>query len=434
MFTITQIHVIACRNIHDLDIDLSVPKASDRPFHHLILTGPNGSGKTGLLEAMRAYLKLWHSQMPLLDVPTGVLESGHRAAGWNNLETTEPSQWEQATGCRISWNGDLEAQSTLLAAGRFVQMYIPARHGNSAKREALFNVARSPTASFFNQAFSQNERVAPYLLQFLVNKKTEQAFAASDGDHKMVAQIDSWFDTLWDQFRELMEEPKLKVAFDRKSYSFNFTRTDGHRFDFNTMADGHAAAVTILAELMLRLEAAGEQSQNPDQEPWGVVLIDEIEAHLHPSMQERILPFFTALYPRIQFIVATHSPAVISSIDGAVVFDLHTHKSYLSDELRGIPYGTLMTSLFGIKTDFDLESTRKLERLETLFEQSERSPQQEQELEDLADELRRRSHTLAMEVWAQKKAASGTHAAENETPYQRSRAEAQAVDNTEDGA
>jgi ABC-type glutathione transport system ATPase component len=53
-----------------------------------------------------------------------------------------------------------------------------------------------------------------------------------------------------------------------------------------------------------------------------LVLIDEIETHLHIELQKRILPFLTSLFPKIQFIVTTHSPFVLTSIDNAVVFDL----------------------------------------------------------------------------------------------------------------
>lgn len=54
----------------------------------------------------------------------------------------------------------------------------------------------------------------------------------------------------------------------------------------------------------------------------GIVLIDEIETHLHLELQKEILPFLTKLYPNIQFIVSTHSPFILSSVDNAVVFDL----------------------------------------------------------------------------------------------------------------
>jgi predicted ATP-binding protein involved in virulence len=54
----------------------------------------------------------------------------------------------------------------------------------------------------------------------------------------------------------------------------------------------------------------------------GIVLIDEIETHLHVSLQKKILPFLTNFFPKIQFIVSTHSPFVLSSLANAMIYDL----------------------------------------------------------------------------------------------------------------
>ena len=60
---------------------------------------------------------------------------------------------------------------------------------------------------------------------------------------------------------------------------------------------------------------------------YGLVLIDEIESHLHVKMQKEILPCLTELFPNVQFIVTTHSPFVITSISNAVVFDMETRQA-----------------------------------------------------------------------------------------------------------
>jgi predicted ATP-binding protein involved in virulence len=72
-------------------------------------------------------------------------------------------------------------------------------------------------------------------------------------------------------------------------------------------------------ELLMRLE--GENVVVEYAKP-AIVLIDEIETHLHVELQKRVLPFLTRMFPDIQFIVATHSPFVINSLSNAVVYDL----------------------------------------------------------------------------------------------------------------
>jgi predicted ATP-binding protein involved in virulence len=54
----------------------------------------------------------------------------------------------------------------------------------------------------------------------------------------------------------------------------------------------------------------------------GIVLIDEIDVHLHVSLQRKILPFFIRSFPNIQFIVTTHSPFVVTSTTDTLIYDL----------------------------------------------------------------------------------------------------------------
>ena len=76
----------------------------------------------------------------------------------------------------------------------------------------------------------------------------------------------------------------------------------------------------------------------------GIVLIDEIELHLHISWQKKVLPFLIKVFPNLQFIVATHSPFVVSSIESAVVYDLE--KNIQVENLSEYSYDCLVNSLF----------------------------------------------------------------------------------------
>jgi predicted ATP-dependent endonuclease of OLD family len=94
--------------------------------------------------------------------------------------------------------------------------------------------------------------------------------------------------------------------------------------------------------------------QSPDSltrfyEKEGIVLIDEIETHLHLELQRLILPFLTRVFPNIQFIVTTHSPFVISSIPNAVVFDLE--RKIRMENLTEYSYEALAEGYFKVDTD-----------------------------------------------------------------------------------
>lgn len=240
------------------------------------------------------------------------------------------------------------------------------------------------------------------------NKKTQQAFAGTDKDDAEVARIEQWFENLWRQLRRVFEDESLKVEFDRQRYKFDVTRR-GYTFDLSTLADGHAAVLSLLAEIIVRVDVAERTASDRTASdgtaldrtapPTGVVIIDEIETHLHLSLQEKILPLLTAFFPSIQFIVATHSPAVLSSVPNALIYDLAKKSTTMSDELRGVRYGAMMTGHFGLPDDVDLDTVDRLKVLRELARVEHRSEEQQRAYEQLCSELTNRSAAMGLEVY-----------------------------------
>jgi hypothetical protein len=303
---------------------------------------------------------------------------------------------------QVSWHPAGFDVMQALVSGKSMLVYL------KAKRTLRAGRVKGPTRqAFLGPNVDATSELSRELLQFLVNMHTERAYAQVDGDQDAVRRIDAWFETFTRHLRWLMDDPGLELRFDRANFNFVIRRSNGFEFDLSTLADGHASVIAILAELLLRAEscqrAVGDRSYQPD----GVVIIDEIETHLHLRLQEQILPFLTELMPRLQFLVATHSPAVISSIPDAVVYDLGTCEQVLSDNLRGIRYGTLMTEHFGIESDMDVDSTEKLERAQELMRKEPRTEEEERELARLATELSGRSSTLALDLWEAREQLEG---------------------------
>ena len=69
-----------------------------------------------------------------------------------------------------------------------------------------------------------------------------------------------------------------------------------------------------MGDLARRLALANQNADNP-LEGEGIVLIDEIELHMHPSWQRKVLPVLCRTFPSIQFIITTHSPQVLGEVD-----------------------------------------------------------------------------------------------------------------------
>ncbi|MFT3766480.1 MAG: AAA family ATPase [Minicystis sp.] len=403
---ITRIQIEQCRNVRDLDIDLSVPAAEEPAglgsvphpkFRHLILTGPNGSGKSGVLQEVAGLVE------DLLYPPT----QGPQAIGRLLTVSFQPGTVKNPNRSAVRWSAGLRPQDVTGEGGvigytfratatpdDLVVAYLPAR-----RRIHLQKVAGPSKIDWKPNTIKPTTEASERLLQFLVNKRTEQALAGEDQDTIAVERIRDWFSAFEGHIRRLVEDEGLTLDFDRRAFDFRFRRSDGYTFDLNTLADGHAAVLAVLAELLIRVDVIRESRKDYSFIPEGVVIIDEIETHLHLSLQEQILPFLTELFPTFQFIVATHSPAVIASIPNAVVYDLRKRTQVLSDAFRGVRYGTLMTEHFGISSEIDLDSTEKLLRLRDLARRPQRSPDEERAFADLAALLSARSPALAVEVW-----------------------------------
>lgn len=87
----------------------------------------------------------------------------------------------------------------------------------------------------------------------------------------------------------------------------------GKELIVNQLSDGEKCLLAMVGDLARRLAIANPGLTEPLQGN-GVVLIDEIELHLHPKWQREIIPALTRTFPNCQFIVTTHSPQVISQV------------------------------------------------------------------------------------------------------------------------
>jgi len=87
----------------------------------------------------------------------------------------------------------------------------------------------------------------------------------------------------------------------------------GQELTVNQLSDGEKCLLAMVGDLARRLAIANPSLPDPLQGS-GVVLIDEIELHLHPKWQREIIPALTRTFPNCQFIVTTHSPQVISQV------------------------------------------------------------------------------------------------------------------------
>lgn len=94
--------------------------------------------------------------------------------------------------------------------------------------------------------------------------------------------------------------------------------TLGIVLELNSISQGQKVMLSLVADLVRRILMLNPHFTDLSQ-AYGVVLIDEIELHLHPDWQQKILNSLQQIFPKIQFIVTTHSPQVLSTVESRCI-------------------------------------------------------------------------------------------------------------------
>ena len=239
----------------------------------------------------------------------------------------------------------------------FILAYYSAQRGNS---ELKMVEPKSPTKPELNINVGITETYTDKFLEFLSDLRIQGALARNEKQLGDAHRINHWFRWFVKLLKQIFQDDALKLEFDYRNYSFKIC-TEGKKFKFTELADGFAAVLDIVADLILKMQKGDTLTRVYEKE--GIVLIDEIETHLHLSMQKIIMPLLTNTFPNIQFIITTHSPFVLSSMPNAVAYDLE-HREVL-DDLTEYSYESLAEGYFGVRTqssyaEMQLETLKKL--------------------------------------------------------------------------
>jgi predicted ATP-binding protein involved in virulence len=104
-------------------------------------------------------------------------------------------------------------------------------------------------------------------------------------------------------------------------YSFRYEEltmenTEGVLLPVSMLSDGLRSMVSLVADLAFRCACLnGFMGSGDPLASSGIVLIDEVDQHLHPAWQQRVIPSLLQVFPNVQFIVTTHSPQVLTTVD-----------------------------------------------------------------------------------------------------------------------
>ena len=224
---------------------------------------------------------------------------------------------------------------------------------------AIQAISNSP----FEHALSFDQTVRPQLLlQWIANNRAQAALARADGDMSDANQYDLALKRITNLIKEICD---LEVEFKLERSPLNVSLVVNNApIRFDGLPDGLKSIISWVADLSLRLESIPWKDKEKDvfSQPI-ILLLDEIDIHLHPKWQRRILPAVQKLLPNAQIFASTHSPFVVGSVEDAWVYQLpEANQQATSGVIEGIPsaagksYQLILEEIFGVSEEFDIET------------------------------------------------------------------------------
>ncbi|WP_433209612.1 AAA family ATPase [Dactylosporangium sp. CS-047395] len=212
------------------------------------------------------------------------------------------------------------------------------------------------------------------LQQWLINLAVVRDAADLFGDAERAAkQLDAVF-SLWER---LLPGTRLRYAgLDSGRWEVN-ARLNNTTVPLRTFSQGSLSTVSWVGTLVRRLaDRYGGEHEELATMP-ALVIIDELDAHLHPEWQRLIVPRLREVLPNLQVIATTHSPLIVGSLSAGEVLTLHRSSTgnghaREAEQFRGWRVDQILTSAaFGLDTSRDAETERDLDEYQTtLGEQS----------------------------------------------------------------
>lgn len=122
--------------------------------------------------------------------------------------------------------------------------------------------------------------------------------------------------SVWTCLKKIIPDV-LNVDWNPKEEDLVFEFKDGKSLPLSNLSEGQRIVASLVTDLCIRISLLNPHlNGNARELTSGVVLIDEIDLHLHPKWQKTIVPNLAELFPKIQFILTSHSPFIIQSLEG----------------------------------------------------------------------------------------------------------------------
>lgn len=347
------------RGFTDIKVDLHP--------HMTVLVGENGAGKSSLIDAL-AYAIAATAEHTIGEYKWPVVEDirtmAFEVSGVVDLQPQSPMTMDW----RINWDGE---SFTLIAStggghwtrqdGDWIRVREHSRNlrdrlqgGNAAALPIVLRIPSirawsqeiQPTAEWkgnrqkaygdwYNPAANQQQTLA------WLRKHTYMELQEGAGATTQLAAVKKAIQKLVPGLVDV----EYRVRYD----ALLLTMSDGDVVTFHQLSDGERNMVATAADIAYRAAVLNPQlGAEAAQETEGIVLIDEVDLHLHPRWQRGVLKAYRRAFPKIQFVVTTHSPQVLASAKREWVRLLQGERAITPGHVEGRDSNSILEDIFGV--------------------------------------------------------------------------------------
>ncbi len=345
-----RIDSIYLRDVGPFDeVTVPFPKGSDDNLADVyLLTGPNGCGKSTVLYAIAAHLGDDGLLVPRMRSATSetTLTLGRST---NRIAPRARNQFPKMIDehGRTSWAAFAYAGTRELENGHVTAI---AEQRDDPYSESLSFQRKANTSA---------------LAQWIANQDLKRLTAKEAGKLERAAQLERSRRDIERIVAEIIDDPTFAFVGGYETDIDIRVRRYGMTVDMGLLPDGIKSIVSWVADLLMRLDRIPWIDDLPPLQRSFLLLLDEIEIHLHPEWQRKVIPVVQKLFKNAQIIASTHSPFVVASANDAhiITFAMKDGVSKLESikpSQIGVSYSAVLRDIFGITSEFDVETEQML--------------------------------------------------------------------------
>jgi predicted ATP-binding protein involved in virulence len=366
--------------------------------HFTVIIGENASGKTAILDALSVALGSFFLGIPGLSKPY-ILKSDIRVVTQFGQPTPQDTVTVEAKG-KLDGEGLTWKREILKVQTTSKDAKVIANKAEEKRKARIHFKKGTPQPIFPLLAYHTTARLFTEHTKVSFKKQgdgLEAGYTNSLSAKSSSKTFLEWFKTKEDsvqKFKDPLDQAQLKlmreiimeiipekrvsqVSFDRQAEDLAVLFKDNqgveNKLFFHQLSDGFRNTITLVADLAYRCVQLNRQlGEDAVKETPGVVLIDEIDMHLHPNWQKRIVGDLKRIFPKVQFIATTHSPFVVQSLEADELINLEEKVNTAPKQFTLGEVATDFMHVKGIRSDdFEARFLKVQEKLDALSQSEE---------------------------------------------------------------